>query len=245
MSTNPLLKAGQAVLRWLFMLFVAYPLVLLGLGLRVRHRERLPAQGPAIVVANHNSHLDFMVLLSLFPFLSVPRVRPAAAADYFCKVKWFEWLARNFVGILPIVRGGARQGEADPLEECYRALEAGQILLIFPEGTRGQPEQLAELKPGIWHLARRFPEVPIVPVFMHGLGRALPRGSFVPVPFQVKVAVGQPVPLLPDKADFLVSLRNAFEYLRGKVAPPAPAEEDEDQSGEEEKSEELTKNVSC
>ena len=242
MPTNPFLKAGQAVLRWLFMLFVAYPMVLLGLGLRVRHRERLPARGPAIVVANHNSHLDFMVLLALFPFLSVPRVRPAAAADYFCKVKWFEWLARNFVGILPIVRGGAQQGESDPLEECYRALEAGQILLIFPEGTRGQPEQLAELKPGIWHLAQRFPDVPIVPVFMHGLGRALPRGQTVPVPFQVKVAVGHPVPLLPDKYAFMASLRGHFEHLRGKVAPPP---EDEDLSGGEEKPEELTKNLLC
>ena len=207
------------------MLFVAYPLVLLGLGLRVRHRERLLAQGPAIIVANHNSHLDFMVLLALFPFLSVPRVRLAAAADYFCKVKWFEWLARHFVGIIPVERGGAQKGEADPLAECYQALAAGQILLIFPEGTRGQPEQLSELKPGIWHLAQRFPEAPIVPVFMHGLGRALPRGRTIPVPFQVKVAVGQPVPLLPDKAAFLDSLRNIFEHLRGKVAPPATDED--------------------
>ncbi|SDY38984.1 lysophospholipid acyltransferase family protein [Hymenobacter psychrophilus] len=244
MPTNPFLKAGQAVLRWLFMLFVAYPMVLLGLGLRVRHRERLPATGPAIVVANHNSHLDFMVLLALFPFLSVPRVRPAAAADYFCRFKWFEWLARNFVGIIPIERGGARKGEADPLEECYRALEAGQILFLFPEGTRGQPEHLAELKPGVWHLAQRFPEVPIVPVYLHGLGRALPRGRTIPVPFQVKVAVGRPVPLLPDKAAFLASLRSTFEHLRGKTALP-DAEKEEAWFGEEEDLNEPAKDVSC
>ncbi|HEX8657679.1 MAG TPA: lysophospholipid acyltransferase family protein [Hymenobacter sp.] len=180
-----------AALRLLFMVGVAYPVVLLWLGIHVRHRERLPWKGPAIIAANHNSHLDILTLLSLFPLLSIPGVQPAAAADYFFKTWWLKWFSLHVIGIIPVVRGGATCGAPDPLAACYQALDAGKVLVIFPEGTRGQPEQMAELKAGIWHLAQRFPHVPVVPVYMHGLGKAMPKGTLVPVPFYVQVAVGK------------------------------------------------------
>ena len=207
----------DALLRLLFVLGVAYPVVLLWLGIHVRHRERLPLKGPAIIAANHNSHLDILTLLSLFPLLSIPGVQPAAAADYFFKNWWLKWFSTRVIGIIPVVRGGAQQTDSDPLEECYRALEAGKVLVVFPEGTRGQPEQLTELKSGIWYLAKRFPEVPIVPVFMHGLGKAMPRGTLIPVPFYVKVAVGHPLHYSANKIHFMSNLRAQFHKLRLKV----------------------------
>lgn len=215
----------QATLRLLFVTCVAYPVTLLWLGIHVRHRERLPSKGPAIIAANHNSHLDILTLLSLFPLLSIPGVQPAAAADYFGTPRWFKWLAQSFVGIIPVVRGAMQQGGPDPLEECYEALAAGRVLLIFPEGTRGLPEHLAELKPGIWHLAKRFPQVPVVPVYMHGLGKSLPKGTFIPVPFYVKVAVGPALYWAEDKAAFMHALREQFDRLRHKVTLPAPEDE--------------------
>ncbi|WP_218963036.1 1-acyl-sn-glycerol-3-phosphate acyltransferase [Iodobacter sp. BJB302] len=72
-------------LRILFVLLLARPLVRLWFGVTVRHQERLPLKGPAIVLANHNSHLDILTLYSLFPLALISNVQPAAAADYFFK----------------------------------------------------------------------------------------------------------------------------------------------------------------
>lgn len=75
------------------------PLVLLWLGIHVRSRQLLPRSGPAILAANHNSHLDVLALLSLFPAGAADRVKPVAAADYFLRNKWLAWFAVHIVGI--------------------------------------------------------------------------------------------------------------------------------------------------
>lgn len=211
---NPL----RPLLRMLFVACVAYPVVLLWLGIHVRHRERLAIRGPAIVAANHNSHLDILTLLSLFPLLRIPQVQPAAAADYFFKTRLLKWFSLNVIGIIPVVRGGTKEG-IDPLEGCYQALEAGKILVIFPEGTRGEPEQMADLKSGIWHLAKRFPGAPVIPVYMHGLGKSMPKGSWIPVPFFVSIAVGKSLHWSEDKQAFIESLKDRLQKLKLKVTP--------------------------
>jgi 1-acyl-sn-glycerol-3-phosphate acyltransferase len=109
------------------------------------------------------------------------------------------WFSLNFVGIIPIARKRGDTG-GDPLAACYEALERGEILVIFPEGTRGEPERMQELKSGVAVLAARFPAVPVVPIFMHGLGKSMPKGALIPVPFFVDVYVGQPMNWADDSA---------------------------------------------
>jgi 1-acyl-sn-glycerol-3-phosphate acyltransferase len=206
------------VLRILFVVLVAYPVVLLWLGIHVRHRERLPWRGPAIVAANHNSHLDVLTLMSLFPLSVIPRIQPAAAADYFFKTPLLKWISLNVIGIIPVMRGGAVKG-GDPLVDCYRALEAGRILIIFPEGTRGEPEQMGELKSGIWYLSKHFPSAPVIPVYMHGLGKSMPKGTWIPIPFFVSIAVGKPLYWTEQKAVFIEALRERLVNLKQKIHP--------------------------
>ncbi|MBK7469984.1 MAG: 1-acyl-sn-glycerol-3-phosphate acyltransferase [Betaproteobacteria bacterium] len=212
----------KKLLRILFVVLVAKPIIVFWLGLTIRHRERLPTRGPAIIAANHNSHLDTVALLSLFPLEDVPNVRPVAAADYFMKPGFMRWFSLNVIGIIPVSRGGVVEG-VDPLAECYAALERGEILLIFPEGSRGEPEKMAELKSGISFIAKRFPTVPVIPVFMRGLGKSMGKGTFIPIPFFVDVFIGRPFSWTGEKTSFMDRLRDAFAHLQKRV-PALPLE---------------------
>ncbi|MGH9260823.1 MAG: lysophospholipid acyltransferase family protein [Acidimicrobiales bacterium] len=204
----------------LFFWLVVRPVVLVVLGLNVRHRERLPARGPAIVVANHNSHLDTVVLMTLLPSRLLPRIRPVAAADYFLRNALIAWFARRIMGIIPIERRGREPG-ADPLAPVSEALGRGEIVILFPEGTRGEPERLAAFKSGVAHLAKRHAQVPVIPVFMHGLGKTLPRGSLVPVPFFCDVFVGDALYGREDYKAFLGDLTARMQELAGEGRFPA------------------------
>jgi 1-acyl-sn-glycerol-3-phosphate acyltransferase len=183
---------ARSVVQRVFFRLAVRPVLAIVIGLNVRHRERLPMRGPAIVVANHNSHLDTVVLMTLFPPGMLPMLRPVAAADYFLGTRILAAFTLNVMHIIPVQRGRAG-GETDPLAEAGRALDAGEIVILFPEGTRGAPERIGPFKAGVAHLALRHPDVPVYPIYMHGLGKALPRGSALIVPFFCDVFVGDAV----------------------------------------------------
>ena len=218
----------SAALRRSFFALVVRPIALVVLGVNVRRRELLPSRGPAVVVANHNSHLDTLVLMSLFPLKILPRVRPVAAADYFCRNRALAWLSTRVIGIIPIDRHGHAKGntqgageQRDPLAPVCEALGRGELVIIFPEGSRGEPERVGEFKSGVAHLAKRFPDVPFVPVFLHGLGKALPSGEALLVPFFCDVFLGEPVRWCGDKGRFMEGLTSRMNALaaEGDFAP--------------------------
>ena len=194
-----------------FYIFVKISVLFL-LGLNVRRKELLPSKGPAIIVANHNSHLDTMVLMALMPLSRLKDIKPVAAADYFFSSPLKAWLSEHVLGILPLERKGAEAGR-DPLEGCYNALDEGKVLILFPEGSRGEPEKMTRLKKGVSYLAARCPQAPVVPVFTHGLGKALPKGSFLLVPFFCDIFVGEPVTWQEDRIQFMKLLQERFEAL--------------------------------
>ncbi|WP_417770151.1 lysophospholipid acyltransferase family protein [Stappia sp.] len=199
------------VLQLVFFLLVRV-VVLFVLGLNVRRREWLPEDGPAILVANHNSHLDTLVMMSLTPLARIAKLRPVAAADYFLANRAMAWFSLNILRIIPIDRQKGAAG-GDPLAECHEALARGEVLILFPEGSRGEPEEMSGLKKGIAHLAGKNPDAPVVPVFTHGLGKALPKGSFLLVPFFCDIFVGEPIAWPGDRATFMNILTARFASL--------------------------------
>ena len=207
-------------IRVLFHALLVRPLVWGVLGLNIRHRERLPRSGPLIIVANHNNHLDTLVLMSLFPLRALRRLGAAAAADYFLRNRYLKWVSLNLFGIIPVQREGWRHGDGDPLAGLVEALDRGTILIVYPEGTRGEPELCTRLKPGVAHLARRCPEVPVIPVFLHGLGKALPKGSAVFVPFCCDVVVGKPLRWNGGINAFMTTLADALAGLAHEQSFP-------------------------
>jgi len=200
------------ILRWLFFVLIVRPLALIVIGLNVRHRERLPTSGPALIVANHNSHLDTLVLISLFPLRQLPQIRPVAAVDYFLRNRWLGWFALHIIGIVPLQRE-VKAGAGDPLAAASAALREGAILILFPEGSRGEPERLSRFKSGVAHLAKRHPELPVIPIFLHGLGKSLPKGEAILVPFFCDVFVGEALHWNGDKHAWMDELDGAMHSL--------------------------------
>ncbi len=204
----------ERLLKILFFVVLIRPLVLIFLGLNIRGRRNLPMHGPAIIAANHNSHLDTMVLMSLYPLSMLHRVRPVAAADYFLKNRFLRWFSLKCVGIIPLERG-ARKRADELFAGCHEALNAGDILIIFPEGSRGSPEHRGKIKKGLFHIVNERTDTSVVPVMMQGLGRSLPRGEALLVPFNCDVIIGKPMPSLDSAEAFVEWMGNSFDELLG------------------------------
>jgi 1-acyl-sn-glycerol-3-phosphate acyltransferase len=152
--------------------------------LRASGTENLPARGPAIIVINHQSDFDP-------PFIGVAFQRPLrymAKSELFER-PWFSWLIEH-LGAFPIYRG---EGDRDALRRSLEVLAAGQVLLMFPEGTRFTDGRVHEFFPGAGLIALRS-GAPVVPAAMKGTelirgdGR-LPRLS------HVRLLAGPPVAL--------------------------------------------------
>ncbi len=172
------------------------------------------------MAANHNSHLDALTLMTLFGMRRLPLVRPVAAVDYFFTNQWRAWFSTQIIGIIPLKRNVSGE-RSDPLAGISDALNAGNILILFPEGSRGRPEQLERFRTGIAHIAKRHPEIPIIPVFLHGLGKSLPRGEGILVPFFCDVFVGEAVTWNGSRDGFMALLQEQMAALAREGRFPA------------------------
>ncbi|MDB5257407.1 MAG: 2-acyl-glycerophospho-ethanolamine acyltransferase [Chitinophagaceae bacterium] len=145
-----------------------------------------------IIVANHNSHLDTLTIMASLPRQIVHKVRPVAAADHFGKTKFKEKLTNYFINALLIQRKRDKDHpENDPIYRMVHALDEGYSLLLFPEGTRGEPEVQQRLKPGVSYVLLQRPQVKYVPAYMKGMGKAMPKDDNLIVPFTSSLTYGQ------------------------------------------------------
>ncbi len=205
-------------LRTAFFALIIRPLMIVFLGTNVRRIESLPAEGPAIIVANHNSHLDVFALMNVLGLKRLRHVRPVAAADYFLTRPFRRWFSTRIVGIIPIDRKRVRREDGKhPLDPISEVLHKDGIVLLFPEGSRGEPEQMASFQSGVAHLAKRHPDVPVTPVFMHGLGKALPKGEALLVPFFCDMFVGESIEQGLGKKEFMAKLKHSMDELRAEL----------------------------
>lgn len=212
----------MALLRTLSQFLIAKPIAKFVIGMDVIGKERLPLKGPAIIAANHNSHIDTLILLCLFPASVLSYVQPVGAADHFLKTPFMRWFSKNIIGMIPIERKASGSGQ-DLLESCRTALAAEKILVIFPEGTRGQAEQTSDFKTGVARLASGLPDCDVYPVYIQGAGRVLPRGSKLLVPFNCTAIVGKSLSWAKDSQEdrhvFMDKLKLTIEDLKDEAVP--------------------------
>jgi 1-acyl-sn-glycerol-3-phosphate acyltransferase len=179
-----------------------------------------------IYFANHQSHLDWVLIWAALPDDLRVRTRPIAARDYWTGNQFKHWLTREVFNAVYVSRtrakaasGSSTDDQEDPLEPLADALQHGDSLVIFPEGTRSSKGEPQVFKSGLYHLAEQFPGVQLIPVWIDNVQRVMPKGEVVPVPILCTATFGAPMQLQPgeDKREFLARARDAVVALR-----PAP-----------------------
>ncbi len=188
-------------------------------GVRAIWLVGAPQATPTVYFANHRSHGDFVLLWTSLPPDLRSLTRPVAAADY-----WLASPTRRFIGCevfraVLIDRTGAGD-RSDPITQMADALDAGDSLILFPEGTRNESDEaLLPFKSGLFHLSRRCPNVRLVPVWINNVHRVLPKGALVPLPLACSVTFGAALPPPTEngaetKQTFLAEAQAALLALR-------------------------------
>jgi 1-acyl-sn-glycerol-3-phosphate acyltransferase len=142
-----------------------------------------------IIAANHNSHVDIMILFRLFEISRIDKIRTIAAKGYFAK-GFKGYIAKIFFNTVLVDRSSSSRKTFEVLK---KEIQRGNSLIIFPEGTRGQPGVINTFKSGIGEISIDFPDVPIYPVCLSGAEKTLPKGTCIPVPFNIKIKILAPV----------------------------------------------------
>jgi len=220
-----------------------------------------PKAEQRIYFANHQSHLDLVMIWAALPEELRSITRPIAARDYWANTPFKRWITTEVFNAIYVERGGsapvpvaetapappteridpsfdavvqtelplappvaepapsAAPGSAEalaPLQPLIEALQSGDSIIIFPEGTRGHTGEPQKFKSGLFTLAQMFPEVVLVPAWIDNVQRVMPKGEVVPVPILCSVTFGEPVQLDEgeERRPFLDRAREAVVALR-------------------------------
>ena len=198
-------------------MWLSYPLTFILralVGAQPRWLGCRPSPAQRIYYANHTSHMDTLALWCALPAELRASTRPVAAADYWSGGGFKSYLATRAFNALFVERGGDRR-DGDPLAPLVEALQRGESLIIFPEGTRRAQALPGIFKSGLFHLAARFPNVELVPVYLDNLYRSMPKGALLPVPLTCSVRFGAALERIADEAKdaFLERARQAVVDL--------------------------------
>lgn len=207
---NPHLSPLLAKAMGLFLL----NLVRLLTGAQARWYGCPPKAEQRIYFANHQSHADLVMIWAALPEELRSITRPIAAKDYWTKTPFRRWITTEVFNAVYVDR--ERKGEEDPLAPLVQALESGDSIIIFPEGTRGHAEEPQPFKSGLYSLAEKFPHAVLVPAWINNIQRVMPKGEVVPVPILCSVTFGAPIRLEEgeERRAFLDRARAAVIALR-------------------------------
>ncbi len=183
-------------------------------GVRPVWQGTQPDRRLRIYFANHRSHGDFLLMWASLPAGLRGQTRPVAAADYWLAGSLRRYVSGRVFRAVLIDRKVTRGGR-NPVQQMSDALADGNSLILFPEGTRNPGDGVLPFRSGLFHLAKKHPEVELVPVWIENLGRVMPKGAFIPAPLLCTLVFGTPLqPLTDEKRDaFLTRARDALLAL--------------------------------
>jgi len=189
-------------------------LVRLLTGSQARWHGCPPKAEQRIYFANHQSHADLIMIWAALPKELRSRTRPIAAKDYWTRTPFRQWITTAVFNAIYVER--ERTDDQDPLQPLYDALESGDSIILFPEGTRGYADEPQPFKSGLYNLALKYPDVVLVPAWINNIQRVMPKGEVVPVPVLCSVTFGVPIQLdeRDERRAFLDRARQAVIALR-------------------------------
>jgi 1-acyl-sn-glycerol-3-phosphate acyltransferase len=184
-------------------------------GFTVRWIDCQPDTCQRIYFANHTSHLDAVVLWSALPRHLRRLTKPVAAKDYWSKTWFRRHMASSFNAML--VDRKEIKVHRSPIDTMLNQMGDLHSLILFPEGGRSSSDDsMGEFKSGLYYLAKKRPDLELVPVFIDNVNRILPRGEVLPVPLLSCITIGPPIFLEAgeQKLVFLNRARDAVARLK-------------------------------
>ncbi len=207
----------RSILLWIIYRVILRNALKLFTGISFKNRENILYDGPCIIVANHNSHIDTIAIMAALPTKQLLKTHPVAAGDYFGKSSVKYKLSLYFINALLIPRSRPKEGEEgpDPIQMMIDVLDKGESLILFPEGSRGEPEILQKFKRGIGIILSERPEIPFIPIYFKGLGKVMPKGDPIPVPHLSAAIFGKPeLPLTKEPDQIVDQVQKSILNLR-------------------------------
>ena len=164
------------------------------IGLKYYNKQILRKKKQFILIANHNSHMDTMAIMSAMPSRYIHRVHPVAAEDFFGGSRFKELLMKYMVNATLIPRKRANSDEdVDPIEVISNLLKKGRSIIIYPEGSRGVSGVMTDFKKGIGYLVKQNPTVDVIPIYLDGLHKTLPKGKNLILPYNCRIIFGDSI----------------------------------------------------
>ena len=178
--------------------------------------DAIPREGPVILAANHNSNADAVLIGAFLTPRLVRRIHWIGKKEMF---EWpiVGWMARNG-GVVPVDRGAA---DVEAFRVAQRILQAGHVLMVFPEGTRSPTGELQQPKDGLALLALRT-HATIVPIGVSNTDRVWPKGQAIPFPGKhATMRIGEPFrvgDLIPPELDRKAAKGLATTLIMRRIA---------------------------
>ncbi len=162
------------------------------IGLRYFNNDNLRNIKQFILIANHNSHMDTMAIMSAIPHRFIHKVHPVAARDFFGKNLFQKILMRYLVNAT-LIRRDRDNKERDPIDDMDKMLKKKRSLILFPEGSRGVAGKMSDFKKGLGYLVQKNPKISVIPVYLENIYKTLPKGKRLILPYNCSIKFGKPI----------------------------------------------------
>ena len=162
------------------------------IGLRYFNNDNLRNIKQFILIANHNSHMDTMAIMSAIPHRFIHKVHPVAARDFFGKNLFQKILMRYLVNAT-LIRRDRDNKERDPINDMDKMLKKKRSLILFPEGSRGVAGKMSDFKKGLGYLVQKNPKISVIPVYLENIYKTLPKGKRLILPYNCSIKFGKPI----------------------------------------------------